>query len=70
MGGIGGGAGFALFLPFVDTSTTDDEELKGQFFSFSLWMAIIFSLIYLVCLLIYRAKPLIPPTYLHENKDE
>ena len=63
MGGIGGGAGFALYIPFVNTSEKDPVTSKEQFFNFTLWTAIIFTAIYVVALLIYSEKPEIPPTY-------
>lgn len=67
MGGIGGGAGFALFIPFVNTEEKDPEVSKSEFLNFAFWIAIIFTALYVVALLIYREKPPIPPTYILIN---
>lgn len=62
MGGIGGGGGFALFLPFINLEEKNPDELGRQFQLFAIVIAAAFTGAYAICLLIYRAKPPLPPT--------
>ena len=63
MGGVGGGFGVVYHLFFVSPSDINDESLaRKNIFVLCLATLIIFTILFIITLLIFREKAPTPPT--------
>ena len=64
MGPLGGGFGYVFHLFFVSPEDIHHpEEAKKNIQNLCIASALVFTSIYVVALLLFRAKPPTPPTY-------
>eukprot|EP01022_Parablepharisma_sp_SALTPOND_P025308 TRINITY_DN586_c0_g1_i1.p6 TRINITY_DN586_c0_g1~~TRINITY_DN586_c0_g1_i1.p6 ORF type:complete len:163 (+),score=0.26 TRINITY_DN586_c0_g1_i1:524-1012(+) len=60
---LGGIIGGFYTLVYIDTTVTDVSEARHMLFYAMLYLAITYSAIYIISILIYKDKPDIPPWY-------
>ena len=64
MESVGGGFGYVFNLFFVSPDDINDIPLaKDHIFNLCIASAVILSFLFIVALVIFRQKPMLPPTY-------